>query len=124
MELFHAQKLEIPFGVQEAQAGEEIMEDILHAFASTWLDLHHYGFPGAVPHLLDVQQVLGVSIVPGPAVHEHSGAAAATIHHDPVVQVWVLGVRGFRVCHSSQVPGKKWELMQGIQLPMGVLVKI
>ncbi len=43
-----------------------------------------------------------VAVVPRPGVHKHTGATAATVHHQPVVQVGVIGVRGLHIRHPTQ----------------------
>ena len=74
------------------------------AGALTRLYLHDHGLPVLVPHLPDVQQVVGVAVVPRPAVHKDSGATAAAVHHQAVVQRGVAGVGGVYVRHMRKVP--------------------
>lgn len=57
-----------------------------------------------ISHLPNVQELVGVPVVPRPAVHKHSGAAAATIHHQTVVEVGVACVSRIHVGHPRQVP--------------------
>lgn len=57
----------------------------------------------AVLHLPDVQQGVRVPVVGGPVVHEHPGAAAATVHHDPVIQSGVEDVGGLHGLGDGQV---------------------
>lgn len=51
----------------------------------TRFDLLDHRVAVVVPHLPDVQQGVEVSMVGGPVVHIHPGAAAAAVHHDPIV---------------------------------------
>lgn len=55
-----------------------------------------------VSHLFDVEEFMQVAVVPRPGVHEHTGAAAATVHHQPVIQVGVIGVRSLHIWHPTQ----------------------
>ena len=68
-----------------------------------WLYLHHHWLAMLVPHLPDVQELMGVPVVARPAVHKHPGAAAATVHHQAVIQRGVAGVCRLHVCDASQV---------------------
>ena len=57
-----------------------------------------------ISHLPDVQQLMRITIVPGPAVNKYPRAAAATVHHQAVVQVRVAGIRSIHISHPCQVP--------------------
>lgn len=57
-----------------------------------------------VPHLPDVQQSVGVPIVGGPVVHKDPGAAATTVHHDPVIQSRIEDVSGLHGLQDGEVP--------------------
>lgn len=47
----------------------------------TRFDLHDHWFAVLISHLSDVQKIMGITIVPWPAVHEYPRATAATVHH-------------------------------------------
>lgn len=70
----------------------------------TRLDLHDYWLAVLISHLPYVQQFTGITVVPGPAVHKHPGATAATVHHQAVVQVGIACIRRIQVSNSRQVP--------------------
>lgn len=59
-----------------------------------------------VSHLSDVQQGVGVSIVGGPVVHKDPGAAAATIHHNPIIQCRVEDVSSFHGLSKGEISEK------------------
>lgn len=71
-----------------------------------WLDLHDHRLAIMIPHLPNVQELVGIAVVTGPAVHVDSGATAATIHYQPIVQVRIACICCVEVCHTSQVPMK------------------
>lgn len=79
-----------------------IQETVLVLF--TWFDLHDYWFAVLIPHLLNVQQLMGIAIMPGPAVHKHPGATAAAVHHQAIVQVGVACICCIHIRHPCQVP--------------------
>lgn len=65
------------------------------------------GAAAAVPHLPDVQQVVGVPVVRGPEVDENAGPAAPAVHHYPIIKGRVLGVRGRQLLRPRQVPAAR-----------------
>lgn len=70
----------------------------------TRFDFHDHWFAILISHLLDVQQFMRVTIVPGPAVHKDPGATTTTVHHQAIVQVGVACVCCLHVSHPRQVP--------------------
>lgn len=62
-----------------------ILHQIWFNMALTWFDLHDHWFAVLISHLLNVQQFMGIAIMPGPTVHKNPGATAATVHHQAVV---------------------------------------
>ena len=72
----------------------------------TRFDLLDHRLPLTVLHLPDVQQGVGVPIVGGPVVHKDPGAAAATVHHNPIIQRWVLQVCGLHGLSQGEVPAR------------------
>ncbi len=58
-----------------------------------------------VPHLSDVQQSVRVPIVWGPVVHKDPRTAAATVHHNPIIQSRVEDVSGLHGLRDGEVPG-------------------
>lgn len=47
---------------------------------------------------------MGITIMPGPAVHKDPGATAATVHHQAIVQVGVARICRIHIRHPCQVP--------------------
>lgn len=47
---------------------------------------------------------MGITVVPGPAVHKYPGATAATVHNQAIVQVGVACICCFHTGHPCQVP--------------------
>lgn len=70
----------------------------------TRFDLHHHWLAVLISHLLNIQQLMGITIVPGPAVHKHPGATAAAVHHQTIVQVGVARICCIHISHPCQVP--------------------
>lgn len=70
----------------------------------TWFDLHDHWLAVLISHLLNVQQFMGITIMPGPAVHKDPGATAATVHHQAIVQVGVARICRVHIRHPCQVP--------------------
>lgn len=56
----------------------------------------------------------------GPVVHEHPGAAAAAVHHDPVIQRRVQDVGGLHGLCDGEVPegeqGEKHDALVNVRL--------
>lgn len=75
----------------------------------TRFNFHDHWFAILIPHLLDVQQFMGVTIVPRPAIHKDPGAATSAVHHQAIVQVGVACVCCLHVCHPCQVPSGQWK---------------
>lgn len=65
---------------------------------------HNHWLSVFIPHLSDVQQVVGIAVMPGPAVDKYPRPAATTVHHDTIVHIGVIGVCSFDVSNSCQVP--------------------
>lgn len=78
------------------------------------------GAAAAVPHLPDVQQVVGVPVVRGPEVDENAGPAAPAVHHHPVIKGRVLGVRGRQLLRPRQVPAAQRLSTGGLAPAAGV----
>lgn len=72
--------------------------------APTWFDFLDDGAAAPVPHLPDVQQVVGVPVVRGPEVDEDPGPAAPAVNDHPVTERRVLGVGGRQLLCPRQVP--------------------
>ena len=70
----------------------------------TWFYFHNHWLSVFIPHLSDIQQIMRIAVMPGPAIDKHSRPAATTVHHDAIVHVGVIGVCSFDVSNSCQVP--------------------
>lgn len=78
----------------------------------TRFNFHDHWFAILISHLLDVQQLMGVTIVPGPAVHKDPGATTSAVHHQAIVQVGVACVCCLHVCHPCQVPSGQSKIVK------------
>lgn len=72
----------------------------------TRFDLLDHRSAVAVLHLSYVQQGVGVTVVGGPVVHEDPGAAAAAVHHNPIIQSRVQDICGLHGLCNGEVPEK------------------
>lgn len=70
----------------------------------TWFYFHNHWLSVLIPHLSDIQQVMRIAIMPGPAIDKYSRPTATTVHHDTIVHIGVIGVCSFNVSDSCQVP--------------------
>lgn len=73
----------------------------------TRFDLLDHRSAVAVLHLSYVQQGVRVTVVGGPVVHEDPGAAAAAVHHDPIIQSRVQDICGLHGLCNGEVPGEE-----------------
>lgn len=73
----------------------------------TRFDLLDDRFVVVVLHLSDVQQGVGVPVVGGPVVHKDPRAAAATVHHDAIIQCRVEDISGLHGLCDGEVPGEE-----------------
>lgn len=65
---------------------------------------HNHWLSVFIPHLSDIQQIVRIAIVPGPAIDKYSRPTATTVHHDTIVHIGVIGVGSFNVRNTCQVP--------------------
>lgn len=64
-----------------------------------------------ISHLLNVQEFMRISIVPGPAVYKYPWATAATVNHQAIIKVRVTCICRTNICHPGQVPVKGHRLV-------------
>lgn len=57
-----------------------------------------------ISHLPNVQKVMGITIMPRPAVYEYPRATAATVHHQAIIQVGVACICCIYISDPRQVP--------------------
>lgn len=86
----------------------------------TRFDFHDHWLAMLISHLLNVQQFMRITIMPGPAVHKDPGAAAAAVHHQAIVEVGVACIRCLHISHSCQVPLGQQRIVE-MTLPVSIL---
>lgn len=65
---------------------------------------HNHWLSVFIPHLSDIQQIVRIAIMPGPAVDKYPRPTATTVYHDAIVHIGVIGVCSFNVSNSGPVP--------------------
>lgn len=89
----------------------------------TRFDFHDHWLAMLISHLLNVQQFMRITIMPRPAVHKDPGAAAATVHHQAIVEVGVACIRCLHISHPCQVPSGQQRIVE-MTLPVSILTRV